>query len=43
MVGYCIGLRRERIIRYYWDNLSMVAQAGRYYSTLFKDHYGVTQ
>ena len=38
ILGYVVGLRMERILRHYWDHLSMVAGAGRCYRTLFKGH-----
>ena len=41
-VGYGVGPRMERILRYYWDHLSMVVRAGRYYGTPFKLHQMVT-
>ena len=40
LVGYGIGPRAERILRFYWENLSMVARAGLYYGALFKGHWG---
>ena len=43
MVGYVIGLHKERILRYYWDHLSMVERVGRYYSTPLKGHQRITQ
>ena len=43
LVGYGVGPRIERIIRHYWDHLSMMARAERYYRTLFKSNQGVTQ
>ena len=38
IVGYVFGPWTERIFRYYWDHLSMLAKAGLYYGTLFKIH-----
>ena len=38
IVGYPVGPRMERILHYYWDNISMVARAGSYYVTEFKGH-----
>ena len=43
LVGFRVGPRMERILRNYWDHLSMVARVGRYCGTLFKGHRGVTQ
>ena len=43
LVGHGFGPQTERILRYYWDRLSMVARLGRYYGTPFKGHQGVTQ
>ena len=43
IVGYGVGPWTERILRYYWDHLSMVTRTGSYYSTLFKGHRGVTK
>ena len=43
LVGYGIGPQTERILRFYWEHLFMVAQAERYYSNPFKVHQGVTQ
>ena len=42
LVGYGIGPRAERIVRFYWEHLPMVARAGRYHVTRFKVHQGVT-
>ena len=43
IVGYGVGPRTERILRYYWDHLSMVARKGHYYGTPFKGHQWFTQ
>ena len=43
IVGYGVSPWMERIIRYYWDHLSLVARAGYYYSAPFKGHQGVNQ
>ena len=43
MVGYVIGLHKERILRYYWYHLSMVERVGRYYSTPLKGNQRITQ
>ena len=43
IVGYRVGPQTDSILRYYWDQLSMVARSRRYYGTLFKCHVGVTQ
>ena len=43
LVGYGVGPQIERILRYYWDRLSMVAISGSYYGSPFKGHQGVTQ
>ena len=32
-----------RLLRTYWDQLNMVAKAGRYFGRLFKGYQGVTQ
>ena len=40
LVGYGFGPRAERILRFYWENISMVARAGLYYGALFKGHWG---
>ena len=42
IVGYGVGPRKERILGYYWDQLSMVGRLFCYYSTPFKGHLGVT-
>ena len=42
LVGFGIGPRTESIIRYYWENLSMLERVGQYYRTPFKVHWGVT-
>ena len=42
LVGYGVGPRMESILWHYWDHLSMVARAGRYYVTPFKGRLGVT-
>ena len=41
ILGYGVGLRAERILRYYWDHLYMLAIAGLYYGTPFKVPQGV--
>ena len=33
LVGYEVLLQTERILRYYWDHISMVNRAGHYYGT----------
>ena len=38
LVGYGVGSQMERILRHYWDHLSMVARTGSYYRTLLKGH-----
>ena len=43
LVGCGVGPPTEKILRHYWDHLSMVARAGHYYETPFKGHQGVTQ
>ena len=43
IVGYVIVPQMERILRYYWNHLSMVERVGRYYVTPFKGHRGVIQ
>ena len=43
LVGHGFGPQTERILRYYWDRLSMVARLGHYYGTPFEGHQGVTQ
>ena len=37
-----IGPRIDRVLRFYWEHLFIVYQAGRYYGTTFKGHWGVT-
>ena len=41
--GYGSIPQMERILWNYWDHLSMVDRAGRYYGTPFKGCQGVTQ
>ena len=41
LVAYGIGLRTDKIIRYYWDNLYMVERARQYYSS-FPSSTGVS-
>ena len=43
IVGYGVGSQTERILRHYWDRLSMVTRAGRDYGNPFKVHLGLTQ
>ena len=43
LVAYRIGLRMKRLLRRYWDGITMVARVGRYYCTPFKGSSGVTQ
>ena len=43
LIGYGVKLRTERILKHYWDHLSIVARAGHYWGTPFKVHQGVTQ
>ena len=43
IVRYGVFPRTERILRHYWDYLSKMARAGRYYGTPFMGHQGVTQ
>ena len=43
LVAYRIGLRMKRLLRSYWDGITMVARVGRYYCTPFKGSSGVTQ
>ena len=33
----------KHLLQHYWDGITMVAQAGRYYCTPFKGSRGVTQ
>ena len=41
--GYGVGQRVRRLLREYWNKLTMVARAGGYYRTGFKGERGVTQ
>ena len=43
LVGYEVLLQTERILRYYWDHISMVARVGRYCVTPFKGHQEISQ
>ena len=43
LVAYRVGLQMERLLRHYWDRITMVDQAGRYYCTPFKVSSEVTQ
>ena len=43
IVGYGFGPLMERILRNFWDHLSMVSRVKCYYITPFKDHWGFTQ
>ena len=43
LVRYGVVQRMEKIIRYSWYHLSMVARSGCYYVTPFKVHRWVTQ
>ena len=40
--GYGVGPRVRRLLRTYWEKLTMVARAGGYYRTGFKGARGVT-
>ena len=42
-MAYGVGPRMVRLLRTYWDQLNMVAKAGRYFGRLFKGYQGVTQ
>ena len=42
LAGCGFSLKKERILCYYWDHLSMVSRSGGYYITPFKGHQGVT-
>ena len=41
--GYGVGLKARILLQTYWHSLTMVAQAGGYYGTLFRGERGVTQ
>ena len=41
--GYGVGTQYRRLIQTYWRCLMMVARAGGYYGTAFKEERGVTQ
>ena len=43
LMGYGVSPQIKKIIRHYWNHLSMVARSGCYYGTPFKGHQGVTQ
>ena len=43
LVAYRVGLRMLQIFRTYWDQLTMVPKAGRYFGSPFKGYRGVTQ
>ena len=40
---YGVGPRTVQLLRTYWDRLTMVAKAGRYFRRPFKGYQGVTQ
>ena len=42
LMEYGVGLQKDRILQHYWYHLSIVDIKGRYYSSLFKVHQGVT-
>ena len=41
--GYGVGVRVQRMLREYWDRMTMVTRAGGYYGKGFKGGRGVTQ
>ena len=43
LVAYRVGLRMKRLLRRYWEGITMVAWLGCYYCTPFKGSSGVTQ
>ena len=43
ITAYGVGPRTVRILRTYWDRLTMVAKAGGYFGRPFKGYQGVTQ
>ena len=43
LAEYRVGPRTVRIFRMYWDGLTMLAKAGRYFGHQFKGYRGVTQ
>ena len=40
--GYGVGERVHRMLREYWERMTMVARAGSYYGKGFKGERGVT-
>ena len=43
LFAYGVGPRTERLIHIYWEGLTMLDRAGRYYGEPFKGSRGVTQ
>ena len=43
LVVYGVGLRTLRLLQTYWERLTMVAKASRYFGRPFKGYRGVTQ
>ena len=41
--GYGIGPEARNLLKQYWHRLNMMAQAGGYYGTDFREERGVTQ
>ena len=41
--GYSVGPNVRRLLKTYWRHLAMVARAGGYYGTAYKEERGVTQ
>ena len=43
LAAYGVGQRKIRLLWTYWDRLTMVARAGRYFGLLFKGYRGVIE
>ena len=43
LAAYEVGPRTVRLLWMYWDRLTMVAKASRYFGCPFKGYRGVTQ
>ena len=41
--GYGVGPNARRLLKNYWQRLTMVARSGGYYGKAFKGERGVTQ